>query len=57
MILTGCDASYVVDAFSGLSLTFGLRAFLDSWSVLGNMVVTGQKAGSDPVDVPPSGAT
>jgi uncharacterized protein YvpB len=54
MILTGYDESYVyvVDAFSGLNETFGLQAFQDSWSVLGNMVVTGQKSGSEAVQDP-----
>lgn len=49
MILTGYDASHVsvVDAFSGLSLTFSQQAFLDSWSVLGNMAVTGQMSGAE----------
>ena len=50
MILTGYDESnvYVVDAFSGLSMTFRQQDFLDSWSVLGNMAVTGQKNGAEP---------
>ncbi len=54
MILTGYDESYVyvVDAFSGLNLAFGLPAFLDSWSVLGNMAITGQKSGSEAADAP-----
>jgi uncharacterized protein YvpB len=54
MILTGYDESYVyvVDAFSGLNETFGLQAFLDSWSVLGNMAITGQKSASDALEAP-----
>ena len=54
MILTGYAESYVyvVDAFSGLNETFGLQAFLDSWSVLGNMAITGQKSGSEAVEAP-----
>ena len=54
MILTGYDESYVyvVDAFSGLNLAFGLPAFLDSWSVLGNMAITGQKSASEAVEAP-----
>lgn len=52
MLLTGYDASYVyvIDAFSGQNQAFGLQAFLDSWSVLGNMAVTGQKSGDEPVE-------
>jgi uncharacterized protein YvpB/LysM repeat protein len=54
MLLTGYDESYVyvVDASSGLSETFGLQAFLDSWSVLGNMAVTGPMSGSGAVQDP-----
>jgi uncharacterized protein YvpB len=54
MLLTGYDESYVyvVDAFSGLSLVYGLQAFLDSWSVLGNMAITGQNSGSGAVAEP-----
>jgi uncharacterized protein YvpB len=52
MILVGYDPSYVsvVDAFSGQKLTYGLQPFLSSWSVLGNMAVTGQKSGEDPAE-------
>ncbi len=41
MILTGYDSSWVqvVDAYSGRALTYPLDAFLNSWSVLGNMAV------------------
>jgi uncharacterized protein YvpB len=59
MILTGYDESYVyvVDAFSGLSLVYGLQAFLDSWSVLGNMAITGQTSGSEAVEEPQNETT
>ena len=59
MLLTGYDESYVyvVDAFSGLDETFGLQAFLDSWSVLGNMAITGQKSGSEAVEAPQNETT
>jgi uncharacterized protein YvpB len=59
MLLTGYDESYVyvVDAFSGLSLVYGLQAFLDSWSVLGNMAITGQTSGSEAVEAPQNETT
>jgi uncharacterized protein YvpB len=59
MILTGYDEAYVyvVDAFSGLNETFDLQAFLDSWSVLGNMAVMGQKSGSGAAQGSQSGAS
>jgi uncharacterized protein YvpB len=43
MILTGYDATYVyvVDSFSGQNQVYGVQSFLNSWSVLGNMAVTG----------------
>ncbi len=44
MILTGYDSTYVyvIDAYSGADMTFYTSAFLDSWSALGDMAVTGQ---------------
>jgi uncharacterized protein YvpB len=47
MILTGYDETYVyvVDSFSGQSQVYGVQPFLKSWSVLGNMAVTGQSGG------------
>lgn len=44
MILIGYDASlvHVVDAYSGQTQTYPLQVFLQSWSVLGNMAITGQ---------------
>lgn len=43
MILIGYDPWYVyaIDAYTGFSMTFYINTFLDSWSVLGNMAVTG----------------
>jgi LysM repeat protein len=35
-----------------LNETFGLQAFLDSWSVLGNMAITGQMSASEAVEAP-----
>lgn len=50
MILTGYDSTYVylVDAYSGADMTFYISAFIDSWSVLGNMAVTGPGPTSKP---------
>jgi hypothetical protein len=44
MIFIGYDTTYVyvIDAYSGAIMTFYTSTFLDSWSVLGNMAVTGQ---------------
>jgi uncharacterized protein YvpB len=50
MIITGYDSNYVyvVDAYSGTNLAFYTHTFLDSWSVLGNMAITGQGPESPP---------
>jgi uncharacterized protein YvpB len=44
MILTGYDAYsvYVIDAYSGASQIYPQGTFLNSWSVLNNMAITGQ---------------
>jgi uncharacterized protein YvpB len=44
MIVTGYDQTYVyaTDAYTGASMAFYHNTFLDSWSVLGNMAITGQ---------------
>ena len=54
MILTGYDETYVyvVDSFSGQSQVYGLQSFLNSWSVLGNMAVTGQNEGDEQEALP-----
>jgi len=59
MILTGYDEAHVtvVDASTGLSLTFSQQAFLDSWSVLGNMAVTGQLSGAGSAEDSGGGST
>ena len=43
MVAIGYDASivYLVDAFSGLTVSYWQQAFFDSWAVLDNMAVTG----------------
>ncbi len=50
MIATGYDLTYVyaVDAYSGASMAFYQSTFLDSWSVLGNMAITGQGPDTPP---------
>lgn len=59
MILTGYTSSvvYVIDAYSGLHLTYYLDTFLDSWSVLGNQAViyTGEIQPEEPQAVPNEG--
>lgn len=55
MILVGYDPDYVqlVDAYSGLLLSYPVRTFQDSWAALGNMAVTGQgKAEAPPAPLP-----
>ena len=44
MIFIGYDSTYVylIDASSGATMTYYTSTFYDSWSVLGNMAVTGQ---------------
>ncbi len=44
MIVIGYDSQkvYVVDAYSGANQSYPKNTFLKSWSVLGNMAVTGQ---------------
>jgi len=44
MIVIGYDTQkvYVVDAYSGSTQSYAKNTFLKSWSVLGNMAVTGQ---------------
>jgi uncharacterized protein YvpB len=43
MVVIGYDTSivYLVDAFSGWTVSYWRQAFLDSWAVLGNMAITG----------------
>jgi LysM repeat protein/uncharacterized protein YvpB len=53
MILYGYDANHVrvIDAFSGQFQSYSLEAFLRSWSVLGNMAITG--FGKTPIEADP----
>lgn len=55
MILTGYNQEtiQVVDAYSGLYQTYSLNTFLNSWSVLGNMAVFGNRAEAM-IEAPPS---
>jgi len=59
MILIGYDATlvHVVDAYSGWTQTYYLSTFLDSWSVLGNMAITGGRASKRPPKGPGEGDT
>lgn len=53
IILVGYDSSvvHVVDAYSGWTQTYTLEAFLESWSVLGNMAILGRgKPPAQPMD-------
>lgn len=56
MILIGYDPTYVylIDAYSGANMVFYTSTFLDSWSVLGNMAVTGQGPASPPTPTVPA---
>ncbi len=44
MLVIGYDAKkvYVIDAYSGTTQAYPKNSFLTSWSVLGNMAITGQ---------------
>lgn len=52
MIFTGYDPSYVyvIDSYSGYSQAYTISAFLNSWSVLGNMAVTGPERAAPSTD-------
>jgi uncharacterized protein YvpB len=54
MIVTGYNSTYVyaTDASTGAGMAFYHNTFLNSWSVLGNMAVTGN--GPDSPSMPPS---
>ncbi|MBN1535897.1 MAG: C39 family peptidase [Anaerolineales bacterium] len=43
MLVVGYDANniYVIDAYTGNKQNYSKRAFLRSWSILGNMAITG----------------
>ncbi len=58
MIFTGYDSAYVyaIDAYTGSVMTFYISTFLDSWSVLGNMAVTGNQPDSQPAPTNPAPA-
>ena len=58
MIFTGYDSTYVyaIDAYTGSGMIFYISTFIDSWSVLGNMAVTGQQPDSQPTATEPAPA-
>jgi uncharacterized protein YvpB len=55
MIVTGYDTAFVyaTDSYSGAPMSFYHSTFLDSWSVLGNMAVTGRGPDSPPEPASP----
>jgi uncharacterized protein YvpB len=54
MIFTGYDSTYVyaIDASTGAGMAFYHSTFLHSWSVLGNMAITGNGPDSPPTPTP-----